>query len=462
MYCGECGTAIQGAGRFCVACGKPVNLGGAPAAAVHSSLAAGAAATPPPPPPAPPAPVYASWVGSSGRSGSERFVVVDVETTGVYDLDRVVEVAAVTLSPDGEIVDEWDSLVDPERDVGPTHLHGITASMVSAAPRFEEVAFALGTRVHGAVLVAHNLAFDSRMLRNEYSLLGANLACGRGICTLSLSGERLEVACARYGIEIERHHRALADARATARLLGAVKRSGTYIEPAALEGLTSEVCPRTLRRELVTRDQPEMPYLSRLALRTQHRGSREAALLYLDMLDWAMSDCELSPRERAELISLACELGMTPESVRDAHEQYMRELIAAAARDQRITSGEREMLNRAATALGLGTGLVDEAMQLWHQPLRRVRISAGMAVCFTGQATYSDGSEMEREILCRLADSLGLRVEESVTKKRCDLLVASDPSSQSTKTRKARGYGIPVLAVKDFLCAEPGREVIAN
>ena len=39
----------------------------------------------------------------------------------------------------------------------------------------------------------------------------------------------------------------------------------------------------------------------------------------------------------------------------------------------------------------------------------------------------------------------------SVTKKGCDLLVASDLSSQSGKAHKARRYGIPVMDVIAFL-----------
>jgi hypothetical protein len=39
--------------------------------------------------------------------------------------------------------------------------------------------------------------------------------------------------------------------------------------------------------------------------------------------------------------------------------------------------------------------------------------------------------------------------------------VAGDPASQSTKTQKARQYGIPVVAVADFLCMEPEAEVPA-
>ncbi len=68
---------------------------------------------------------------SPQAQSSVRLVVVDVETTGVYNNDRIVEVAVVTTSPDGTILDEWETLVNPGRDVGPTHLHGIVASMVS-------------------------------------------------------------------------------------------------------------------------------------------------------------------------------------------------------------------------------------------------------------------------------------------------------------------------------------------
>ncbi len=389
---------------------------------------------------------------------SVRLVVVDVETTGVYNNDRIVEVAVVTMSPDGTILDEWETLVNPGRDVGPTHLHGIVASMVSAAPRFEEIAGALSERIHGGVLVAHNLPFDSRMIGNEYSRMGAQLDPGSGVCTLRLCGERLDLACARYGIQIGHQHRALADARATARLLTA-QAVELECRPATVTGVEPRVGYRTLRRELAGGDGPPMPFLARLALRTSHWGAQGETLQYLDLLDWAMGDGELSAAECEQLNSLALELGMNSESVAAAHEHYLRELIAAAARDQIITRAEHERLTQVALTLGLGTYLVDEAAQTWAESSRRIRINDGMGVCFTGQATYTDGSEMCRDVLRGIAGSLGLRVEESVTKKRCDLVVASDPCSLSTKVKKARQYGIPVVALADFLCMERGAEV---
>jgi len=84
-----------------------------------------------------------------------RTVVVDVETTGFGRNDRIVEIALVTAEV-SSVLDEFETLVNPLRDVGPAHIHGVTASMVGPAPVFEEVAPAIAERLHGAVMVAHN------------------------------------------------------------------------------------------------------------------------------------------------------------------------------------------------------------------------------------------------------------------------------------------------------------------
>ena len=66
---------------------------------------------------------------------ADRIAVIDAETTGVYNSDRVVEIGIVTMSLDGDIVDEWETLVHPARDVGPSWLHQITASGHSTKPK---------------------------------------------------------------------------------------------------------------------------------------------------------------------------------------------------------------------------------------------------------------------------------------------------------------------------------------
>ena len=56
---------------------------------------------------------------------ADRIAVIDVETTGLFSADRVVEVAVVTIDRDGAIVDEFECLTNPMRDPGPTWLHGL-------------------------------------------------------------------------------------------------------------------------------------------------------------------------------------------------------------------------------------------------------------------------------------------------------------------------------------------------
>lgn len=391
-----------------------------------------------------------------------RFVVVDVETTGLYNSDRIVEVAAVTVDGDGEIVDEWDTLVDPQRDVGPTHIHGVTASMVSAAPQFDEIAAALADRLYGAVLVAHNLTFDARMLTNEFDRLDARFVPGSGLCTLQLAGGKLTDVCRQYGVELTHAHRALGDARATAQLLGRV--IDGLSEPCSCAHVFDVSAPynaRTLQREMVDAEEVPMPYLARLAARVHHYGEHGAVLAYLDLLDWALADLVITDRERSELRQLASDLGLDPGEVAAAHRRYVDELVAAAVRDEVVTDEEYELLHGAATALDVDPAVVDEDTEAWRPSTGGVQLTEGMTVCFTGSATYPDGTELPRRKLKDVAATLGLEPTSSVTKSGCDLLVAADISSQSGKADKARKYGIPLVDVHDFVKAQPGSTVPA-
>jgi len=97
------------------------------------------------------------------------------------------------------------------------------------APRFEEVAPELVTRLGDSVVVGHNVAFDWAFVSE--ALRRSGLAPGSEpprLCTLELSrsldpertaSHRLAEVCGRHGVPLERAHDALADARATALLL---------------------------------------------------------------------------------------------------------------------------------------------------------------------------------------------------------------------------------------------------
>ena len=148
---------------------------------------------------------------------TSKVTVLDVETTGVGNRDRIVEIATLTLdAATGEVLDRFETLINPQRDIGPTSIHGVSASMVELAPTFGEVAYAIARRLDGSILVAHNLAFDARFLQNEFERLRGRFDPGNGFCTLQATGMKLAAACESLGVMINNAHQAAGDVEATA------------------------------------------------------------------------------------------------------------------------------------------------------------------------------------------------------------------------------------------------------
>ncbi|UCM87177.1 DEDDh family exonuclease [Streptomyces marincola] len=152
------------------------------------------------------------------------YAVVDVETTGLGRADRIVSAAVYRLTARGEVEDHWYTLVDPQRDPGPSWLHGITADMLAGAPLFADVAGEFAERLAGRVLVAHNAVFDWNMIAREYARAGRTPPVEQRLCTILLSkalalplgNHKLETLAAYYGVEQRRAHHALDDARVLA------------------------------------------------------------------------------------------------------------------------------------------------------------------------------------------------------------------------------------------------------
>ncbi|MEZ4754243.1 MAG: 3'-5' exonuclease [Bdellovibrionota bacterium] len=157
------------------------------------------------------------------------FVVVDVETTGISPKHghRVVEVAAIRLDSQARPIDSYTSLINPEGRVGPTHIHGIQQEDVEGAPIFDEIAGDIVQILKGAVFVAHNVWFDYRFLRSEFSNYGYIIPDIPQLCTLQLArkllpelpSKKLGSCCQYFDINLESAHSAFDDALATGELL---------------------------------------------------------------------------------------------------------------------------------------------------------------------------------------------------------------------------------------------------
>jgi DNA polymerase-3 subunit epsilon len=160
-----------------------------------------------------------------------KYVAFDVETTGLrlWRNDRIIEIGAVAVIGE-DMAEEFHSFIDADKPItkAAQKVHGITRGMLSGQPKAKEALSAFRQFIGSSTLAAHNTDFDIGFLGFEYSRIGQGLR-NRHICTLKFSRKlypglpdyRLEtVAKHILGIEIDedRRHRALDDARLTARI----------------------------------------------------------------------------------------------------------------------------------------------------------------------------------------------------------------------------------------------------
>ena len=156
------------------------------------------------------------------------FVVLDVETTGLNThADEIIEIGAVRIEGGVEVA-EFSELINPGREVPAkvVELTGITTAMLRDKRRLMEVMPEFARFCEGAVLVAHNAAFDMAFFRRAFKQAGLpfefaildTLALARNQFPHNKSN-KLGVLCKQLGISLLNAHRAVHDARATSLLL---------------------------------------------------------------------------------------------------------------------------------------------------------------------------------------------------------------------------------------------------
>jgi DNA polymerase-3 subunit epsilon len=201
-------------------------------------------------------------------------VFVDLETTGGDAAHhRITEVAIVRVR-NGELADEWSSLVNPDCPI-PAYIAaftGISDEMVAGAPRFAQIAAEVRRRLQDAVFVAHNARFDYSFLRSEFRRLELPFSA-RVLCTVKLSRRlfpehvrhNLDAVMQRHGLTCSARHRALGDAQVLRDFWFKLRREvpETVLNAAAQAVLGAHKLPAHLPADFAD-DLPEAPGAYRL------------------------------------------------------------------------------------------------------------------------------------------------------------------------------------------------------
>lgn len=159
----------------------------------------------------------------------ERFIVVDLETTGhSVETDHIIEIGVVIIE-NGQISESYSTFIHPKQSIPPfiTSLTGITDEDVRDAPSFEDVAPKIVDLFSHGYFVAHNVAFDLRFLNTKLEAVQLKKLTNPVIDTVELArilfpqapSFQLEQLAEYLGIHHDEAHRALADAHMTAEML---------------------------------------------------------------------------------------------------------------------------------------------------------------------------------------------------------------------------------------------------
>lgn len=306
------------------------------------------------------------------RSRHAGFAAIDVKTTGLSPrADRVVEIAVVQLDRDLAPAGEFTSLAG-----------GVTGQDAAGAPRFADIAPAVLDVLRGRVIVAHNAPFGLRFLAAEYARAGQPLPELPWLCTMKLAprylpgtpGRSLAACCAAAGITLEDENSAAAGARAAARLITCYARASHKIPAEWILALGSasrlawpalpptgvQPAPRVASARRRAGDDS---FTGRLVRELPRAGAGAGAEPYLAALDMVLEDRRVSETDPASLRDLAGALGISADTVTDAHRMYLSALVAAAAAGHVVTGAEHAELVAVARLLGFPARTVDAELR---------------------------------------------------------------------------------------------------
>ena len=149
------------------------------------------------------------------------FAILDVETTGgKYNEEKITDIA-ILVYDGAKIINSFETLINPGKPIQPfvQRLTGIDNDLVKYSPKFKDVSENIFEITKDKIIVAHNVSFDFRVIKNEFENINIkfqrNLLCTVELSKLifpNLKSYKLTNLLSNFGIVNENPHRANSDA----------------------------------------------------------------------------------------------------------------------------------------------------------------------------------------------------------------------------------------------------------
>ena len=160
------------------------------------------------------------------------FAIIDTETSGgKYNEEKIIEIG-ILVYDGNNIIETFQSLINPQKKVDyfVQKLTGIKEKELKRCKTFKEHAKEIKKLLKNKVIVGHNVEYDYRVLKNEFKSIGIDYKA-KTLCTIEMSKEifpdlksyKLKKICNHFNIELNNHHRAYDDAKATTELFKIIR-----------------------------------------------------------------------------------------------------------------------------------------------------------------------------------------------------------------------------------------------
>lgn len=297
--------------------------------------------------------------------------IIDFETTGLNaGSDRVVEISIVRIDPGEKPRLVLNTLLNPDRPVAATEIHGISDADVVDAPRFQDILGNITQALSGSVICAYNVYFDIKFL--DYELRRAGLPsqlphlCLMYMRPLIGLGKRcsLDDACAEYQIQRAASHIAAADAVAAAQLWGVYhqvlqkQQVQTFGELTQLksykfmQSFSHDPLPFSLHNRFPILTTLKSRSLSAPSAFVSTKEPIDRIHHYWNALSTVLADFDISAEEVVSIQRKRKELGLSMAELRGLHARAFADMIIESIQDKALDDEECQRLHNLHRCLG--------------------------------------------------------------------------------------------------------------
>ncbi len=367
----------------------------------------------------------ARFLNTAVRQGdTRRYCAIDILAVGdEARMSRPRPVELAVAFDDGSAI---STVINPQRDLADARqAFGISTSDVLLAPTLAEAWSVIAPMLAGCTPVGIDIDTTMGIIDFELKRLGHVVVMPLGV----------EVPPTALG---PRHHRARSAGTALVRAVSALDAliASGHTDAGATE-FTESRLSQNLSGHLVSRDHQartptsaQLPAVSALLQVSQHIGG-----ILLGRVDAqeAIAQCG----------------GVVGTSWLAAARYSVADQLKAAAARVRLTEDSIGRLREVSKVLGID--IIDSSMESApNGPDISTVLVPGARITFTGTAQDSAGRVVSKEEIEALAAARGLTPVKTVSKSRCEVLIAAEVGTQSIKARKAQEMGKPVFSAEEF------------